>query len=91
VWERRVIREELAGEVGHAVSQDEYQAIVRDRVFRTRRINGIRRRASSALVNAQHELAFRKRRVRDEGNDPQRDHLVSHWREEIRRLRQPSS
>jgi hypothetical protein len=29
--------------------------------------------------------------VRDEGNDPQRDHLVSHWREEIRRLRQPSS
>jgi RsiW-degrading membrane proteinase PrsW (M82 family) len=91
VWERRVVREELADEVGHAVSQDEYQAIVRDRVFRTRRINGIRRRASSALVNAQHELAFRKRRVRDEGNDPQRDHLVSHWREEIRRLRQPSS
>src|SRR5262245_9873199 len=90
LWERRVIREELAGEVGHAVSQDEYQEIVRDRIFRTRRIKGIRRRASSALVNAQHELAFRKRRVRDDGKDPQRDHLVSHWRDEIRRLRQPS-
>jgi protease PrsW len=88
VWERRVIREELAGEVGHAVSHDEYQEIVRDRIFRTRRIKGIRRRASSALVNAQHELAFRKRRVRDDGRDPERDRLASHWREEVRRLRQ---
>ena len=86
-WERRVIREELAGEVGHAVSPGEYQDIVRDRIFRTRRINGMRRRASSALVNAQHELAFRKRRVRDDGKDPERDHLASHWRGEIRRLR----
>ena len=90
VWERRVIRDELAGEVGHAVSHDEYQDIVRDRILRTRRISGIRRRASSALVNAQHELAFRKRRVRDDGKNPQRDHLVNHWREEIRRLQQPS-
>jgi hypothetical protein len=90
VWERRIIREELAGEVGHAVSHDQYQEIVRDRIFRTRRISGIRRRASSALVNAQHELAFRKRRVSDDGKNPQRDHLVNCWREEIRRLQQPS-
>ena len=87
VWERRVIREELAGEVGHAVSPGEYQEIVRDRIFRTRRINGMRRRASAALVNAQHELAFRKRRVRDDGKDPERDHLANGWREEVRRLR----
>jgi hypothetical protein len=64
IWERRVIREELADEVGHAVSPGEYQGIIRDRIFRTRRIDGMRRRTSSALVNAQHELAFRKRRVR---------------------------
>jgi RsiW-degrading membrane proteinase PrsW (M82 family) len=89
VWERRVIREELEGEVGHAVSPGEYQDIVRDRILRTRRINGMGRRASSALVNAQHELAFRKRRVRDDGKDPQRDRLVNHWRDEIQRLRQP--
>ena len=38
-------------------------------------------------MNAQHELAFRKRRVRDEGKDPERDPLASEWREEIRRLR----
>jgi hypothetical protein len=48
----------------------------------------MRRGASSALVNAQHELAFRKRRVRDDGKDPERNHLARHWREEIQRLRQ---
>jgi hypothetical protein len=87
VWERRVIREELAGEVGRTVSTDEYHDIVGDRMFRTRRIDPARPRTSAALVNAQHELAFRKRRVRDEGNDPERDDLVAGWRNDIRRLR----
>src|SRR5262249_55728713 len=88
VWERRVIREELAGEVGHAVSPDEYREIVHDRIFRTRRISGMHRRTSSALVYAQHQLAFRNRRVKDDGNAPQRDRLANHWRAEIQRLRQ---
>ena len=87
VWERRVISEELAGEVGRAVSPAEYQEIVRDSIFRTRRVKGMGRRASAALVNAQHELAFRKRRVRDEGKDPELDRLANDWRREIRRLR----
>lgn len=87
VWERRTIREELAGEAGDVVSPGEYQEILNDRIFRTRRINGMRRRTSSALVNAQHELAFRKRRVREDGKDPDRDHLANGWREEVRRLR----
>jgi protease PrsW len=87
VWERRVIREELAGEVGRTVSTDEYHDIVGDRMFRTRRIDAARPRTSAALVNAQHELAFRKRRVRDEGNDPERDDLVAGWRDDVRRLR----
>jgi protease PrsW len=88
VRERRVVREELAGEIGHAVSQEEYQEIVGDRILRTRRIDRMRRRTSSALVNAQHELAFRKRRVRDDGKDPERDDLARRWRGEIWRLRQ---
>ena len=86
-WERRVIREELAEEVGRTVSPHEYEAIVGDRMFRTRRVDRARPRESAALVNAQHELAFRKRRVRDEARDPERDQLVAGWREEIRRLR----
>src|SRR5262245_55130402 len=87
VWERRVIREELAEEVERAVSLREYREIVDDRVLRTRRIDRIQRRASAALISAQHELAFRKRRVRDEGKDPELDSLVAGWRDEIRRLR----
>ena len=87
-WERRVIREELADEVGRTVSRDEYAAIVGDRMFRTRRVDRAHPRESAALVNAQHELAFRKRRVRDADRDPERDRLVAGWREEIRRRRE---
>jgi protease PrsW len=87
VQERRVIREELAGEVGRAVRPGEYRDIVDDGILRTRRIDPMRRRASAALVNAQHELAFRKRRVRNKGLDPERDSLAAGWREEIWRLR----
>jgi len=87
-WERRVIREELADEVGRSVSRLEYEAILADRMFRTRRVDRTRPRESAALVNAQHELAFRKRRVRDEDRDPDRDRLVAGWREEIGRLRE---
>jgi RsiW-degrading membrane proteinase PrsW (M82 family) len=87
VWERRVIREELADEIGRTVSADEYEVINRDRMFRTRRIDPGHKRESAALVNAQHELAFRKRRVRDAGRDPEVDPLVAGWRDEIARLR----
>jgi hypothetical protein len=87
-WERRVIREELADEVGRTVSRGEYEGVVRDRMFRTRRIDPRHRRASAALVNAQHELAFRKRRVRSADRDPDGDRLVVGWRAEIARLRE---
>jgi RsiW-degrading membrane proteinase PrsW (M82 family) len=90
-WERRVIREELAEEIGRAVSPSEYEAIIGDRMFRTRRIDRGHPRESAALVNAQHELAFRKRRVRQENRDPERDRLVAGWREEIRRRREALS
>jgi hypothetical protein len=91
VWERRVIGEELESEIGRAVTPGEYEEIVQDRILRTRRVNGMQRRVSSALVNAQNELAFRKRRVRSNGEDPERDHLANRWREEIRRVRQLSA
>ena len=87
IWERRVIREELANEIGRSVTPEEYEKIVRDRMMRTRRIDRAHRQTSAEVVNAQHELAFRKRRVQDEGGDPERDSLVAGWREDIRRLR----
>ena len=82
-----MIREELAGEIGSTVTSEEYQAIVGDRMLRTRRIDPMHPHTSAALVNAQHELAFRKRRVQNEGGDPELDGLVEGWREDIQRLR----
>ena len=87
MWERRVIREELVSEVGRTVTPGEYEAILGDRILRTRRIDNLHPARSAALVNAQHELAFRKRRVRDRGGDPEQDPLAAGWREDIRRLR----
>lgn len=87
VWERRVIRTELANEIGRALTQAEYADVLRDRMFRTRRIDGMHPRTSSALVHAQHELAFRKRRLKDVGKDPDEDELVRGWRDAIRGLR----
>ena len=87
VWERRVIREELVSEVGRTVTPGEYDAILGDRILRTRRIDNLHPARSAALVNAQHELAFRKRRVRDRGGDPEQDPLVAGWKDDIRRLR----
>jgi RsiW-degrading membrane proteinase PrsW (M82 family) len=85
--ERRVITQELAGEVGGAVSPEENAAIERDGLFRTRRIDRLDRGRSAALVNAQHELAFRKRAVRLDGGDVEGDPLVAGWRREIASLR----
>jgi hypothetical protein len=82
VWEQRVIREELASEVGRSVTPGEYKDIIADRMLRTHRIDGMNPHRSAALVNAQHELAFRKRRVRDYGTDPEQDDLVSRWRDQ---------
>jgi RsiW-degrading membrane proteinase PrsW (M82 family) len=86
-WERQVIREELADEMDPIVSRAEYAAIRADRIFRTRRIDTHDRRHSCAIVEAQHELAFRKRRVKDDGGNAELDPLVAAWRREIERLR----
>lgn len=88
VWERRVIREELLDEVGRTVTPEEYEAIRQDRIFRTRRIQGISRHLSDQLVKAQHELAFRKHRARKIGLNPETDPLVLGWRGEIDYLRE---
>jgi len=86
-WERQVIRQELADEATDLVMPDEYVQIRNDGRFQTRRLAGPDRRLSAALVNAQHELAFRKSAVRRRGGNPDADPLVAGWRDEIRALR----
>jgi len=87
IAERVVIREELASEVGDAITPAEYQEIVADRTYRTRRVDPRNRAVSAALVNAQHELAFRKRRLRDRGYDTDIDRIVAARRDQVRKLR----
>jgi protease PrsW len=86
-WERRVIEEQLAGEVGGAVTPEEFADIRRDGIFSTRRIKSVDRRRSAALINAQHELAFRKRSAIADGGNPENDQLVAGWRRQIAALR----
>ncbi len=88
LWERRTIREELATERPPIVLSEELEAINRDRVLRTRRVARGDGGRSAAIVRAQHELAFRKRRVRTDGGDPDADALVAYWRAELARLRE---
>ena len=85
--ERTVIREELAGEVGSCITTAEYDTICADGRYRTRRVDTRNKAASAALVNAQNELAFRKRRLADRGYDAELDPVVAGWRAEIATLR----
>ena len=86
VWERRVIREELEPEVGDAVSEREYREIAGDAPLRTLRVDEVHPRISAALVNAQNELAFRKRWLRENGGDSEHDPIAAQLREKIRLL-----
>ena len=87
IWERQVIQSELADEIGPLVTPEEYEAIKRDRSFKTRHIPGYSRRDSAAIVKAQNELAFRKWRVKQLGQAIETDPLVLSWREQLIRLR----
>jgi RsiW-degrading membrane proteinase PrsW (M82 family) len=87
LWEMEVIRQELKDEPAELVTPQEYQDILQQGLFQTRRIDLSDLKWSNALVNAQHELAFRKRRLREDGVDPETDPLILSWREEIRHLR----
>ncbi len=86
-WEREVIREELAYELGSSVTEREYEGIVADKRYQTRRIDKQNRTTSAALVNAQNELAIRRRRLKDRGFDPESDPIVARWRAEIAGIR----
>ncbi len=87
VWERQVIREQLADEGEPVITPEEYALVKGDRSFQTRRIPQSDRRTSAAIVKAQDELAFRKWRLQQQGQDVETDHLVTSWREELLRLR----
>ncbi|MBW4485850.1 MAG: PrsW family intramembrane metalloprotease [Tildeniella torsiva UHER 1998/13D] len=87
LWERQVIREELADESEPVILPEEYETVKGDRMFRTRSIPHLNRRTSAAIVRAQDELALRKWRVKQVGQAVASDPLVASWRGELLRLR----
>ncbi|MCO5189293.1 MAG: PrsW family intramembrane metalloprotease [Anaerolineae bacterium] len=86
-WEVGVIKEELQDEAEAIVTPTEYGLIERDSVWHTHRLDKADKKRSRQIIRAQNELAFRKRRVRSDGDNPDNDVLVSEWRSEIVRLR----
>lgn len=85
--EQRVIREQLAGEVGGAVTSGEYQGVLSEPLFGLRRAASYPAAVGRKIVNAQNKLAFRKQQVSIEGRDPGADATVVEWREYIAGLR----
>jgi RsiW-degrading membrane proteinase PrsW (M82 family) len=86
-YERRVIAEELAHEIGGAITPEEYAGIGAEGRFALRRLPGIAARTSRDLVNAQNRIALLRARARHEGRDPNVDVQVVAWRAEVERLR----
>lgn len=87
IWEQRIIREQLADEVGRAITFSEYRQLQNEGLFGLRKVRGYPRRISRHIVNAQNNLAFRKWGVKQEGGTPTTDPLIQAWRNRIAQLR----
>ena len=81
--ERQVIRDQLKDEVGGAVNSEEYEGILADRRYRTRKIKGMPRSVGNTIVQLQNELAFHKEFVAQRGEEPDTDPPVVALRELI--------
>lgn len=72
--ERRIIREQLDGEIGGAITREEFEGVVADRRCRTRRIKNMPAKAANKIVQLQNEMAFHKafaaNRLADADADP---------------------
>lgn len=87
LWEQKTIRDELSGEIGSSITPQEYELLLREPLCGLRTVPGYPAGVAREIVNAQNELAFRKWRVKNEGNDPEKDSLVRAWRRDIELLR----
>jgi RsiW-degrading membrane proteinase PrsW (M82 family) len=87
-WEQRIFQEQLADEIGQAITPDEYADLCTENYFGLRQIANYPKRISNAIVNAQNKLALRKLTVLQAGKDPMTDRLAQVWRDRITHLRQ---
>ena len=86
-WERQVIRDELAGEVGTVVTPEEYEGVKAEKRFRLRRVPGYPSRVGRRIRNAQNSLAFQKAYLKRKSQSVDGDPLAEYYRAEVARLR----
>lgn len=86
-WELRIIQEQLADEVGRAITAKEYQQLQQETLWRSRQIAHYPRHRSNAIINAQNKLALRKWQLKKSGQSIVMDPLVRAWRDRIDQLR----
>lgn len=85
--ERRIIREQLDSEIGGAITREEFEGVVSDRRFRTRRIEDLPPGKAKKLVRMQNELAFHKAFAAHRHEDAETDPPAAALRRQIRRER----
>jgi len=75
--ERQIISEQLAGEVGSAVTSEEYKGVKNDHRYKTRHIPGLPKSTENKIVQLQNELAFQKDFVARNGGDAGTDPVIT--------------
>ena len=86
-WERQVIRDELADEVGPVITSEEYEGVKAEKRFRLRGVPGYPKGVGRAIRNAQNSLAFHKAYLKRKNRHVEADPLAEYYRAEVAQLR----
>jgi len=86
-WERQVIRDELADEVGKVITPEEYEGVEAEKRFRLRGVPGYPKRVGRAILEAQNSLAFQKKYLDRKHRPVEGDPLAEYYRTAVAQLR----
>ncbi len=86
-WERQVIREQLADEVGTVITSEEYAGVKAEKRFRLRHVPGYPSHVGRAIRNAQNNLAFHKVYLKRQNRPVEGDPLAEYYRATVAHLR----
>ena len=85
--ERKVIRDELADEVGGVITPEEYEGVEAEKRFRLRTVPGYPKKTARAIRTAQNNLAFQKLYLKKRSRPVEGDALADYYRSKVARLR----
>lgn len=85
--ERQTIKDELADEVGGAITAEEYQGVLEEKRFRLRKIHGYPKKVAKKIRNLQNSLAFHKDYLKNKNQSLENDPVREYYIQEIAKLR----